>query len=62
MARVDAQTEVALVVAQLDVVARLVLLDEAVLEDGRLFLRCGDDRLEVAHRALEQRDEVALVP
>src|SRR5439155_6902633 len=41
---VDAKVEVALVVAELDVVAGLVLLDEAVLQDRRFLLRRRDDR------------------
>src|SRR5256885_6738451 len=49
--------EVALVVAELDVVAGLVLLDEAVLEDRGFLLRRRDDRLEVPHRSLKERNE-----
>ncbi len=60
-ARVDAQADVALVVAKLDVESRLMLLDQRVFEDGRLLLGTGDDRLEIAHGALQKRHEVAFI-
>ena len=41
------QRQVALVVAQLDVVLRAMLLDEAVFENGRFFFRGGKNGLEV---------------
>jgi hypothetical protein len=55
---VDAQAEEILVVAQLDVEARLVLLDELILEDRRFLLADGDHRLEVAHDLAQDGDEV----
>src|SRR4029079_19413739 len=55
---VEAEAEKVLVVAELDVEPRLMLLDELVLEDGRLFLGGGDDGLEVAHDAPQDGDEV----
>ena len=45
-----------LVVAELDVVARLLLLDQAVLEDRRFLLGRGDDRLEVAKRCFARTE------
>ena len=59
--RIELQRDVVLVVAELDVPARPVLLDEIVLEDRGFFFGARDDRLEVAHRLLEERDEVAVV-
>ena len=47
LARVAADREEALVVAQQDVVARLVLLDQFVLGEQRLVLRAGHDPVEV---------------
>ena len=58
---VEAQHEVVLVVLEVDVEARLVLLDERVLEEQRLLLVRGDDRLDVGDDPLEQRHEVAAV-
>src|SRR5262249_52410941 len=58
---VDAKAKVALVVAKLDVVTRVVLLDEAVLEDGRFLFRSRDDGLEVADGPLQKGDERAIV-
>src|SRR5690606_11311872 len=43
----DADVRVALVVAQIDVVARLELLDEIILEDQRLRLGVGHDDLDI---------------
>jgi hypothetical protein len=57
----DPQVQVLLVVAQLDVEARLVLFDETVLEDRRFLLGGGDDGLEVADRLAKERDECARV-
>ena len=48
----DAQ--VALVVLEADVVARLVLLDEVVLEDQRFLLVAGHQGLDVLHLAHEE--------
>ena len=61
MAFVEPQDEEVLVVAELDVEARLVLLDELVLEEHRLLLGAGDDHLDVAEQILEQRHEEAVV-
>ncbi len=58
---VEAQHEVIFVVLEVDVEARLMLLDERVLEEQRLLLVRGDDRLDVGDDALEQRHEVAAV-
>jgi hypothetical protein len=58
---IEAQHQVVLVVAQVDVEARLMLLDQRVLEQQRLFLVRGDDRLDVGHDPVEQRHEVAVV-
>ena len=56
-----AERDEVLVVPELDVVAGPVLLDEVVLEDRRFLLVGGDDRLEVPDRALQDRDEGAVV-
>ena len=58
---IEPQHQVVLVVLELDVEARLVLLDERVLQQQRLLLVRGDDRLDVGDDALEQRHEVAAV-
>ena len=51
----DLEIEILLIVAQLDVVARTVLLEQVALQQERLFLRAGDDVVEVGdlrhHRA-----------
>ncbi len=57
----EPQRDEVLVVAELDVVAGPVLLDEIVLEDRRLFLVGRDDRLEVTDGPLQDGDERALV-
>ncbi len=57
----EAERDEVLVVAELDVVAGPVLLDEVVLEDRRFLLVGRDDRVEVADGRLEDRDERALV-
>ena len=62
VALVEAQDDEVLVVAQPDVEARLVLLDELVLEEDRLLLGARDDDLEVAEQIVEQRHEGAVVP
>ncbi len=59
--RAQPQRDEVLVVAELDVVARPVLLDEVVLEDRRLLFVAGDDGLEIADRALQDRNERAAV-
>jgi hypothetical protein len=38
-----------------------MLLDEVVLEDRRFLLAARDDRVEIAERPLQDRDEVAVV-
>ena len=53
--------EVLLVVAELDVVAGLALLDETVLEDRGFLLGRRDDRLEVGDLLAQKRDERARV-
>jgi len=60
---VEAQPErdEVLVVAQLDVEARLVLLDEVVLEDRGFLLARRDDGLEIANRPLQEREKLPLV-
>ena len=58
---VDAQRGVVLVILELDVVARLVQLDQRVLEDQRLLLVGGDDRLDVAQHMGEFFDERARI-
>ncbi len=49
--RVEPQHQEVLVVRELDVEARLVALDERVLEEQRLLLVAGDDRLDVGDDA-----------
>ena len=58
---VEAQADVVLVVAELDVVTGPMLLDEVVLEDRRFLFGARDDRVEVADRLLQDRDEVTVV-
>src|SRR5690606_32014379 len=60
-ARIQAQGEKLLVVAQFDGEARAVLLDQAVLEDRRFLLRRGDERLQVEDQARQELDEGARV-
>ncbi len=60
-ARLEPERGVLLVVAQLDVEARPMLLDEEVLEDRRLLLGLRDQGLEVGHHAVQQGHEVARV-
>ncbi|MCX5742351.1 MAG: hypothetical protein NT062_07630 [Proteobacteria bacterium] len=59
----EPQHEVLLVVAQLHVEARLVLLDQVVLEEQRLLRRRHHDRLDVVDQPREEarRDEEPLV-
>ena len=59
---VEPQHQERLVVLQPDVVRRLVLLDQRVLEQQRLPLRARHDRLDVLRVALEERREPHLVP
>src|SRR5690606_36668018 len=47
--RIEPQREELRVVPQLDVVLRLLLLDQAVLEDGGFLLGPHDDGFEIAH-------------
>ena len=61
VAPVEPEDDEVLVVAQPDVEARPVLLDELVLEEHRLLLGAGHHHVEVAEQAVEQRDEVAVV-
>ncbi len=61
LARVDTQHEKVLVVGEPHVEARLMLLDEVVLEEERFLLVVGDDRLDVTEQAIEQSDESASV-
>ncbi len=53
--------DIALVVLEADVVARLVLLDQVVLEDERFLLVRGDERLEGRHPVDQEADLRALV-
>src|SRR5262249_6454152 len=53
--RRDLDVRIGLVVAEADVVARAILLDEGVLEEERLEIRPGDDRLDVAVAAEKGR-------
>ena len=57
----DLDADVALVVLQPDVVARLVLLDQVVLEDQRFLLVRRDQRLEVGEPADQEAHLAALV-
>ncbi len=59
--RIEAQRHVGLVVAQVDVVARPVLLDEGVLEEKGLLLGIGDDRLDLPHPVEQKTDLGAAV-
>ncbi len=58
---VEAQDQVLLVVAKFDVEAGLVPLDEVVLEQHRLLVVGGDDRLDVAEELAQTGDELACV-
>ena len=59
--RVEPQVNVVLVVAQVDVEARLVLLDEGVFEDEGFFLGVGDQEVDVHHRGQAEADMKARV-
>jgi hypothetical protein len=61
VARREADAQEVFVVAEFDVVARVMLLDERVLEDRRFLLGRGDDGVEITDRLLENGDEVTLV-
>ena len=60
-APVEPQQQERLVVLQLHVVARLVRLDELVLEERRFLLAAGHERLEIDHLVLEARHEGPLI-
>ena len=59
--RVEPQVHVVLVVTQVDVEARLVLLDEGVFEDEGLFFGVGDQEVDVHHRGQAEADVKARV-
>ena len=61
LARVEPQRQVVLVVAQPHVEARLVLLDQRVLEQQRFLHVCGRDDLDVGHARDQERNLVAAV-
>jgi hypothetical protein len=61
LGRVEAEREVLLVVAQPHVEARLVLLDQLVLEEQRLLHVRGGDHLEVGDAVHQERNLVAAV-
>ena len=46
MATIDADTEIALVILQVHIVAGAVPLDKDILQDQGLFLRVGDDEID----------------
>ena len=59
--RIEAQRKVVLVVAELDVVARSMALDELALEQRRLLLRGRHEGLDVRELRLEAIDEGARI-
>ena len=61
LARVESQGQVFFVVAELDVVLRLMCLDELVFEQCGFLVGVGDERLDVGELALEPADERAKV-
>ena len=61
VALVEPQDDEVLVVAQPDVEARLVLLDELVLEEDGLLLRARDDDVDVSQEVVEEGHERPLV-
>ena len=59
--RIQPQHQEVLVVLEVDVEARLVTLDQRVLQQQRFFLVRRDDGFDVGDDPLQQRDEVAAV-
>src|SRR5260370_16484313 len=57
MRDVEPQANEILVVAQLDVEARLVLLDQLVLEKQRLLLVPNQHRIDILEEPIQKRDE-----
>jgi hypothetical protein len=59
---VDLESNVGLVVFEQDVVLRLVLFDQIIFKDERLFLRADDDRFDRFDLLGEEGDDRAGVP
>ena len=61
MLRGDLDAEIAFVVLQPDVIARLVLLDQVVFENERFFVVARDQGLDIFHPAKQELNLRALV-